>query len=240
VLNKDTLKIICNSYSGKAKDIGESISLLNLVLDELMNKINQDVSAALIEKNYDIANVWLKLHEYINEAYEENREIVEYIESNASDDIEDDITGDLMEYEDNTIPNYDDYKVDQSIPHTLYEDFEHKRPKGFKLLGNFVEANTWAIVLLETCEMLYNIDERIFTDFTNDKNMNGKKRDYFSFTVNNIRKPKKIKSADIYIEINLSANSIKQIIIKMLKKYQIKLHDYVVYYRADYTELNKK
>ena len=62
-----------------------------------MNKINQDVSAALIEKNYDIANVWLKLHEYINEAYEENREIVEYIESNASDDIEDDITGDLME-----------------------------------------------------------------------------------------------------------------------------------------------
>lgn len=240
MLNKDTLKIISNSYPGKANDIGESISLLNLVLDELLSKIDQDVSAALKEKNYDIASNCIRLHENINEIYEKNNEIVEYIESIVSDETLDDAEVGSLDNEEIVIPNYEDYRVDQSIPHTLYEDFEHKRPIGFKLLGNFVEANTWAIVLLETCEMLYNIDEKVFTNFVNDKNMNGKKRDYFSFTVNNIRKPKKLKSVDIYIETNLSANSIKQIIIKMLKKFQIRLHDYVVYYRADYTELNKK
>ena len=122
----------------------------------------------------------------------------------------------------------------------MYENFEHNRPIGFKLFGNIVEANTWAKVLIETCEILYKMDEKVFISFANDKNMNGKKRDYFSFTDNNIRKPKKLKSTDIFIETNLSANSIKQVIIKMLKKYQIKLQDYVVFYRADYTELNKK
>ena len=240
MLNKDMLKIINNSYPSKAKDIGESISLLNLVLDELLNKINQDVSVALKEKNYEIASNCLKLHEFINETYEENSEILEYIENIASEDTEDDTTEDSLENERVIIPNYEDYIVDQSIPHTLYENFEHKRPKGFKLLGNTVDANNWAKVLLETCEMLYRIDEKIFISFANDKNMNGKKRNYFSFDDKNIRKPKKLKSTDFFVETNLSANSIKQIIIKMLKKYQIKLQDYVVYYRADYTELNKK
>lgn len=70
--------------------------------------------------------------------------------------------------------------------------------------------------------------------------MNGKKRNYFSLTGNNIRVPKKLQSVDIYVETNLSANSIKQIIIKMLKKYQVKLTEFIVYYRADYTELSKK
>ncbi|HPY99711.1 MAG TPA: hypothetical protein PK009_02750, partial [bacterium] len=72
MLNKDTLKIISNSYPGKANDIGESISLLNLVLDELLSKIDQDVSAALKEKNYDIASNCIRLHENINETYEKN------------------------------------------------------------------------------------------------------------------------------------------------------------------------
>lgn len=235
MLSKDMLKIINNNYPSKAKDIGETISLLNLVLDELMNKISQDVSVALKEKKHDIANNRLDLHKHIYEIYEENSEIVEYIENIVSEDTED-----LSEYEENTIPNYDDYKVDQSIPHTLYEDFEHKRPVRFKLLGNTVEANSWSKVLLETCEILYKVDANLFTSFINDKNMNGKKRNYFSLTGNNIRVPKQLQSADIYVETNLNANSIKQIIIKMLKKYQVKLMEFNVYYRADYTELNIK
>jgi hypothetical protein len=235
MLSKDLLKTISNNYPSKVKDIGESISLLNLVLDELMNKISQDISLAVNEKRHDIANNRLELHRRINEIYEENSDIVEYIENIVSEDTED-----LSDNEENTIPNYDDYKVDQSIPHTLFEDFEHKRPVRFKFLGNVVEVNTWSKVLLEICEILYKMDAKLFTSFVNDKNMNGKKRNYFSLTGNNIRVPKKLQSVDIYVETNLSANSIKQIIIKMLKKYQVKLTEFIVYYRADYTELSKK
>ena len=234
------LGVINDSYPDKAKDIGESISLLNIVLDELLNKIEQDMHIALNDKKYSIANNCLKLHEYINEVYEENTETIEYIDSITSEETDDAVAVELSEAEENTIPNYDDYKVDQSVPHTLYEDFEFKRPVKFKLRENIVEANTWHRVLLETCEILYMIDEKIFTSFIHDKNMNGKKRNYFSLTKDNIRKPKKLEGGDVYIETNLSANSIKQIIIKMLKKYQIKLSDFVVYYRADYTELNRK
>ncbi len=36
MLSKDLLKTISNNYPSKVKDIGESISLLNLVLDELI------------------------------------------------------------------------------------------------------------------------------------------------------------------------------------------------------------
>lgn len=238
MLNQEILRLINNSYPNKVKDIGESISLLNLVLDELLNNINYDVTMALNEKNHGTASNYLKLHEHVCKLYDDNSEIIDYIEGIASEEVEEDIAEDV-EDEKKNIPNYDDYTVDQAIPHTLYEDFEHKRPIGFKLHEKTTEAITWKSVLLKTCEMLYKMDTKIFESFVNDRNMNGKRNSYFSISENNMRNPKKLECVDIFIETNMNANSIKQVIIKMLKKYKIKLQDYVVFYRADYTELNK-
>lgn len=240
LLNKEILNVINNSYLNGAKDIGESISLLNMVLEELMNKIGQDMSAALNEKNYPTIKYCMDLHKDINKTYEENKELIEYIEGITSEETCDETKEDLIESEEVAITDYDSYKVDQSIPHTLYENFEYKRPVRFKLHENIIEANTWNKVFFETCEILYKLDKSIFRSFVYDKKMNGKKRSYFSMTEDNIRKPNKLECDDIYIETNLSANSIKQIIIKMLEKYNIKLSDFTVYYRADYTELNKR
>jgi len=41
------------------------------------------------------------------------------------------------------------------------------------------------------------------------------------------------------IETNLSGNDLRNLIIKLLKEYNIKITDYKVYFRADYTSLNK-
>lgn len=240
MLNNDLIKAICELYPNKAHDIGESISLMNIVLEELLNIINQDISKKLVIMNHEIATKLVELHKKVSDEFELNREICELIESSISVDLIDDLFVQTYEEEKRNIPNYGDYVVDQTVPHTLFEDFEHKKPIGFKLNDKIVEASNWANVLQLTCELLYNIDPKIFNSFIGDGNMNGKKRSYFSYSEDNIRKPKKLKCAQIYIEINLSANSIKQIIIKMLKKYKIRLTDYIVYFRADYTEIGKK
>jgi ribose 5-phosphate isomerase RpiB len=43
----------------------------------------------------------------------------------------------------------------------------------------------------------------------------------------------------IYVETNQSANSLRNLIVKMLKEFNLKISDYKIYFRADYTELNK-
>ncbi|MDW5300423.1 MAG: hypothetical protein SA378_09830 [Sedimentibacter sp.] len=240
MLNNDLLKTICELYKNKAEDIGESIGLLNMVLDELLNAVNLDVSKNLTNRNYDAASKSLELHKKISEEYEENSETIDFIENSIAEDLSTDFVVQTDEDEKKTIPDYSKYTVDQTIPHTLYENFEFKRPIGFKLYDKTVEATNWANVLQFTCELLYNINSQIFNSFISDKNMNGKKKSYFAVSEGNIRKPRKLHNTDIYIETNLSANSIKQIIIKMLKKYQIKLTDYIVFFRADYTEIGKQ
>lgn len=53
-----------------------------------------------------------------------------------------------------------------------------------------------------------------------------------------MRKPVKLKNHDIYIETNMSANSIRNLLVKLLKRYEIKITDYQIFLRADYTDLH--
>lgn len=68
--------------------------------------------------------------------------------------------------------------------------------------------------------------------------MNGKKIQYFSVNPENMRKPK-IVNNKIYVEMNQSGNAIRNLIIKLLKEYNFKINEYKVYFRADYSNLNK-
>ena len=53
-----------------------------------------------------------------------------------------------------------------------------------------------------------------------------------------MRSAREIKLANIYVETNLSANGIRNLLIKILNKYNIKLSDYKIYLKADYSELH--
>ncbi len=48
----------------------------------------------------------------------------------------------------------------------------------------------------------------------------------------------KIEGTDIYVETNLSANGIRNLLIKVLKQYKIPMNSYKIYLRADYSELH--
>lgn len=54
-----------------------------------------------------------------------------------------------------------------------------------------------------------------------------------------MRKAELIQGTDIYVTTNLSANNIRNIIQKMLRKYGIPLSEYKIYLKADYTALHE-
>ena len=48
-----------------------------------------------------------------------------------------------------------------------------------------------------------------------------------------------MNNSDIWLETNLSGNGIRNLIIKILKEYKLKVNNLSVYLRVDYSELNK-
>ena len=62
---------------------------------------------------------------------------------------------------------------------------------------------------------------------------------YFSKNSVDLREPRQIDSSNIYVETNMSANHIRNIIIKMLESFEIPRSTYQIYLCKDYTELHK-
>lgn len=93
-----------------------------------------------------------KAHYYENKI-EEIISLLEVDEIETNEEIDE-------ETERRIIPNYDNYKLDNKIEHTLYENFIHKRPYGFKLNeSHIVKAITWKDVLVKTCEVLLALSQ---------------------------------------------------------------------------------
>lgn len=93
--------------------------------------------------------------------------------------------------------------------------------------------------MLQTCDLLAQIDAAKFNELIDDPVMKGRKVSYFSRNFVD-RKNEKIKNLDIYVWTNLSANSIRNLIRKLMRKFDIKITDYYIYLRADYSPLHKK
>lgn len=199
-------------------------------MKELLSTIKNEFP----DKAIDISESLQLLKEMVNSTMEDINDKMNIAFENRT--IENEID---EEDEKRTIPNYDDFVVDYNIEHSLYESFTHKRPFAFQIRQEkLIEIKTWQEMLARTCEYLIGIDEGKFLNFENSSHMNGKKNKYFSKNPNLLRNPVSIMDK-IYIETNLSSNDIRNKIIKMLKEYNIKITDYKVYFRADYTSLNK-
>ena len=65
--------------------------------------------------------------------------------------------------------------------------------------------------------------------------MNGRKTAYFGYDPHVIREPMKVAGTNIYVMTNKSANAIRNIIEKMLRRYKIKIDDYKIFFKADYS-----
>lgn len=236
MLDKELMTKIRTSYGKRGNEIVESIGLLNLVLEELLNDISNDTNRLLKEKEHIKVKDCVDFHEKVCDILDGNIDLIDCWEP----ELEEDIKESTVLEEERDIPDYALYTVDNQIPHTLYEDFEHKRPVRFRLGESVVDSATWKSILVKTCELLYEKDKERFESFITDESMQGRSRSNFSFNEDDLKKPEKLNDCDVYVETNFSANAIKGLIVKMLRKYGIKIGEFIVFFRADYTELNMK
>ena len=94
-------------------------------------------------------------------------------------------------------------------------------------------------MLLQTCNIISEMDKELIMSFPESERMNGKKITYFAYKEEVVvRAPRKIQNLDLYVSTNHSANSIRNIVINILREYKISISDFKIYLRADYSELH--
>lgn len=223
-------------FPDKAIDISEGLELLKETINDSIEAIGNKINIAVRNRAFDKISIYsdmAKKADSFEKKIYEIMNLLEVEEIDISEETEEEI-------EKNIIPNYDEYVVDHNIEHNLYENFTHKRPFAFKLNDHkMVEVKTWQDMLIKTCEYLIAINEKKFLSFENNAAMNGKKNKYFSTNSSGMRKSRKV-GGKIFVEINQSGNAIRNLVIKLLKEYNFKISQYKIYYRADYSTLNKE
>ena len=126
------------------------------------------------------------------------------------------------------------------VAHDLMTDFRYTKPAAFSLDEIRYPARMWKQMLVKICEILYQKNNKIFEEFLEDKFMQGKTRKYFSRNEASLRNPEKIKGSNIFVETNLSANSTRDMVMKMLDKYRIPYAAFKVYLSKDLSPLHKE
>lgn len=235
---KKVLDYFKSEFPDHVIEIRDCIDLLCQCLDNAAQSIHEKAAKAFINRDAEQIAIMLDCVKRIDELQ------VKLESYSALLDLEEALVLTTIENEkgatsDRKIPNYADYAVDSTVPYSLMADFTHKRPAAFSLQGTRIEANDWKDVFVQTCEALVNTDKKIFMLFVSDKMMQGRKTTYFSKNPIGMRKAELIRGTDIYVTTNLSANSILNIIKKMLNRYNIPFSEYKVYLKADYTALHK-
>lgn len=81
-----------------------------------------------------------------------------------------------------------------------------KRPMSFTINNEKVPVKYWIDILTEVCNFLYDNHQENFEQKVSS--VRGRKRVYFSRNKDELRVPMQIKTSGIYVESNLSANSI--------------------------------
>ncbi|WP_028983483.1 hypothetical protein [Sporolactobacillus terrae] len=230
----EVINYIKINHPEKAIDLLDSLDLVKSVIEDTLDSIQSSMNQSFAQRNFERVQLCLEIakttHPLINKI---DKLLTELDIDGVDQEIERD-----ENYEKRTVPNYEEYVVDNRVEHTLYENFTFKRPYGYRLNSKtrLVEVKTWHDMLLSVCEILFSIDRNIFLSLEKDKSMNGRKKKYFSMTAKGMREPRLI-AEKVYIETNLSGNSIRNLIIKLLKKYDKSVELFKVYFRADYTEI---
>lgn len=125
---------------------------------------------------------------------------------------------------------------DQPIDENLFQkmDFTGTKPIKFKLLGEEREITSWKDLFFFTCEYLSLLDRGIFDEFVHNPEFRGRTRWYFSYDKKQISTPELINNTNIYAEKNLPANIIRDLLVRMFKRYKIKESDFQVYLKSRY------
>lgn len=235
------IEFLAKEVPGAAGEIREALDLLSSSIDSSISLVAEKANNYFKNKDFKKVVELSTNSEQLNGININIQEVVAALDNILDEAQTDEEESKQSEEELNekNIPNYSDYLVDTEVEHNLYEDLTHKRPCAFKIEGEKIEVRDWKDTLIKTVNFLGGKDPGIIREFVDNPKMNGKKVIYFSrVKLPTMRAPRIIDSVNIYIETNLSANGIRNLLVKVLNKYSIKLSDYKIYLRADYSELH--
>ena len=102
-------------------------------------------------------------------------------------------------------PPYTPESIRPRIPPPIPRGYTGKKISAFSFKGRDYKVNFWKEMLFELCNTLVSIHGN---DFDKTLNLVGRERPYFTRNADELRIPQRINKTDIYVETNLSANSI--------------------------------
>jgi uncharacterized protein YbjQ (UPF0145 family) len=232
------ISFLKTEFPKDALEIQECIGLLNQCIGGSVESLKSAFNAAFDNRDYGKMTNLQELLQSVDQIQGKLEEYSDLLQ--LDEEVEEDIIqSEECEDESKELPDYDSLRVDQNIPYTLYDDYTHKRPAAFGIFGVRQDAKDWKEVLISTCEILAGKDIVKFDTFVNDKTMQGRKVPYFCKDPKGIRAPRKVKGTEVYVMTNMSANQVRNVIERMLRKYAIKINDYKLYLKADYTSLHE-
>lgn len=231
-------------YPEKAIDLRESLELVLSVLGDIVDVSGKSVTEFLNERDFDkmakatdFAKVGYEYEVTVSSLMNQlNMDALEELEPNSNTNKHSKLSESVNDMD---LPDYDKYTVDNSVEQSLYDDFKHKRPHGFKLNNKqMVVVNSWIGVYIKLCELLCAIDSDKFKNLEHNPKFMGSRRKYISTDKSELSIPLKINDVT-YIETEHGgANGIRNLMIKLLQEFDFDIKDFVVYYRADYTQLS--
>jgi hypothetical protein len=125
-------------------------------------------------------------------------------------------------------------ELDKETPHSLDEDFTYKRPFGF-VLGEFARKDivTWRRMYELTCRHLAQLKPEVFRGLpTNPSFVSRRGNPSFATDPGRLRAAMRV-SDEIYAEINLSANSLRDNMRELLQAFGLPADAMRVYLRED-------
>lgn len=183
-------------------------------LQELLPGIRQEFHARYIDidpSDSDAirhhAKLMEELNTHINVLEDDADEFLEWIRS---------VDSTSEPTQTHTSPPKDGIQLDSKIKYPLDIDLTWKRPVAMELFGEKYFKNTWRQLYLWACNQILDRNKDQIPTIINHESLQGRKRRYFDRSKSSMRKPYKLHHG-IWAETNLSANYLRDNLLKLLE-----------------------
>lgn len=123
--------------------------------------------------------------------------------------------------------------LDRDSPHSLGESFTYTRPYGFVLAGAAADGLlTWRQLYEAFCAVLAQRDPARFAALPTNPRFFSRRRKQFATSPAELRNGQPI-AHDTYAEVHMSANNLRDIMVKLLAEFDLRQDELKIYLRQD-------
>lgn len=219
-MNKKIISALKN-YD-KSGELKSNLIATNNSLEKITKKLIAETQNLQKNKKYQEVIELIEAQKSLSQFIERNEEIIDEIEDSPITEA--------------TYPLTEDFCIDPDKPFDLNQDFRFTKPYAFQINKDIVEVSSWREVLIETANYLNRLNPDIMQSFIEDKSMHWGDTFNFATDKNSLRNPALIENSNIYIETSKTSNAVRQLVKKMLDKYEIDFNNYNIFLRADASE----